>query len=750
MSDRLDLCVEKILSRMIIDDDQRRQIEAEIRDHLDELVAEARRRGLNEEDAEAEAVRQFGDSSTLTRAFNLPGSRWWVVFDNLVLAGMIASAFLIFPADPQWFLKFISIWLVYTVLILHQKLWPKVEINGGILIRPHFRRARHIEFSQLKHVRQERGHLFGAPNVIFEYEGGKVKLHATARGMRAAGLAIEALIPGIFEPKLMERLRRLRTRLRTETLTQQIAGTVFWLFAMIAYLLGARLLWAGEGFPWPSVFGMSIAILLGPIQAWHLPNRARAAFLNMTAVILAMALMTTIGATIWGNAPLIRQSVLITSMTMAIGLILTWWRGRRGTLLVVCIAALCIFIAVRGRLGNDFLEGQTAIGSVQLPTYSFTWLDRGQAAAWIDESSTNSSASLVMVERGAASKKFSFEGVIPHLVPPRPGSRLQVATLSPQRENPSTTMLMWMADDRLDSATLPYRVFPSMRTESAWSPDGRYYYFQCLGKDEKTVMSRLLDMHTRKVVELNRAVGQHVQWLDANSFRSCHVQEISASSTTSSLTVYETDLLAGASRVLRTFTISAGDNPRILAGMRYALMANELLDLESGKRIALPSAGAIGSGEYDWDPAGERLCYVADQVSYDVHGRSHARAIIVFHPSQGIVSRLNFNDPQMFGPIKLSPDRKRVLIRRSSRAGGLGYFNALTQTEVWDLGPVRCSRLFTHGVIAGILMRAGEPFENGFTLPAWSPDGFEVVYPAVVTNRFAKPSVYMCFMLASP
>jgi len=46
MSERLDLYVERILSRIVIDDAQRREIEREIREHIRLAVAEAKSHGV--------------------------------------------------------------------------------------------------------------------------------------------------------------------------------------------------------------------------------------------------------------------------------------------------------------------------------------------------------------------------------------------------------------------------------------------------------------------------------------------------------------------------------------------------------------------------------------------------------------------------------------------------------------------------------------------------------------------------------
>lgn len=752
MSKRLDLCVEKILARMIIDNDQRGKIEAELRDHLDELVAAARVRGLNEDDAEAEAIRQFGDSSALARAFNLPGGRFWVYFDSVILAGMLSFIWAMVP-DPDhipWSVKLFGAWLIFALLVLWRKLWAKIELNGGILIRPKFGRAHHIEFSQLTAVHTAKGHLFGTPDVVFEYEGRKVTLPATARGMRAACLAIETLVPGVFESNLMERMRKLRSRLAAETLMFQVAATVFWWVAIGFYLIGVRFLWAGEGLPWPSAIGLAIGFLLGLIQAWRLPNRARAAFLNLTAVALFAALMTTLGATFSGNPILIRQSAVITFMAMGFGLILTWWNGRRVTLLVICLIAACVFLGARGKVGPDYLKNQSIIGSTQTLSYSFTWMDRGQAAAWIDESST-ATGSLLMVKRGDDYRKFPLEQGVRGFVPPRPGTRMQLLSLSTEEENPWTVMRMLGSNDRIDSVTLPYHILSFLRKDSYWSPDGRYFYFFARGNNDKTATSRLLDMNTRKVVDLNHELGMHVRWLDANRFRSCHIFETSVTNpTTNSILVYETDLTTGTSKRLHDFKLGPGEYPTILEGMHYALIFSELLDLETGQRIALPSTSRLNPNEINWDPIAERICYVADIVGQDSHGRNLGKALIVFHPRQGILARLDFDEPQVFGQIQLSPDGNRVLIRRSSRAGMLGDWNALTQTEIWDLKPARCHRLFTHGVICGILMAISESIEYGLMSPTWSPDGNEVAYSTICFETSITPRVYTTFILARP
>jgi hypothetical protein len=75
------------------DDEARRRIVSEVGDHLRDLAAEARARGLGEHDAELEAVDRFGSPRELARGLR-PGRRLAVpawVLGGTVVAGCFAA-----------------------------------------------------------------------------------------------------------------------------------------------------------------------------------------------------------------------------------------------------------------------------------------------------------------------------------------------------------------------------------------------------------------------------------------------------------------------------------------------------------------------------------------------------------------------------------------------------------------------------------------------------------------------------------
>ena len=104
MSDRpIDAFLAELGRLLPRDDERRRRVVAEVGDHLRDLAAEARARGLGDEDAEREAVERFGSPRALARGMRPARRRLPAIAGALAgaaVCGVVAWAEMHGPAGP--------------------------------------------------------------------------------------------------------------------------------------------------------------------------------------------------------------------------------------------------------------------------------------------------------------------------------------------------------------------------------------------------------------------------------------------------------------------------------------------------------------------------------------------------------------------------------------------------------------------------------------------------------------------------
>ncbi len=146
---RLDDYVLSILSRMEVDDAQRREIEKELRSHLEEAIGRGMARGLSRERAEEEAMIAFGEPTRLARLFGRKGGLGWLCFERISF-GLLLTLFCWIATD-HW--AAFGLWgvLIWYFLIKHG-LYNRVEVNGGLLIRRLGRRPLKIPFTAITKI----------------------------------------------------------------------------------------------------------------------------------------------------------------------------------------------------------------------------------------------------------------------------------------------------------------------------------------------------------------------------------------------------------------------------------------------------------------------------------------------------------------------------------------------------------------------------------------------------------------------
>lgn len=748
MSRRLDVCVENILARMTLEDEQRLAVEVELHGHLDDLINECGRRGLDVNEAEAEAIRHFDDAPLLARLYNLSGGRYWRIVQRSIPMAFISLLLFLGYKDP---VVFGIMWLGLTAIRAYPILRVKAGVDHGLILSPLLRPSRRIDWNRITRVRLESGHLFGARRIVIEYDGGKIAMPASAHGMRAAALALRAMRPEIIEPGALEYLLRFHSALVYEPIKRRLLASMGWLWILASYSLVFRVLWDGIGYPNGSI-GLLPVLLIVPYQTRRLPDRPRAAVLNLLITILSFATLATLGASVFGNVYFVRQMVIISMMCMALGLMFTWWRAGRIALLITMFLAAGVFLDFRDKAKPEYLENQLTYGVIQLPYSEFTWLDGGESAAYIDARTTptpenpqHTDYTLVIAKPGIELRRIALPVGNYWFIPPRPGTRLTLLSMPANSHLKESTIRTITADDRIDSMTLPFAVTPLYNSDSPWSPDGKYIYPGSPGGT-----SFLVDMSAKKFTTLSqRGLGAHIRWLDANRFKTC-VFHNSTTATVTSIRIFETDVRTGISKLSREFQLKRGETPDFLDGLHYALVQHTLIDLETGKRIELPLATLLRDRDYKWEPRSERIAYAADEVGEDSKGNTYFGSLVVFDPTKGIVDQLDFDTPEKIRGIRLSPNGNQLLFNHSSCVNSVPSLMSLMHTEVWDLKTGKRHWLFTHNMISAILLEISASDLGIAAAPCWSPDGNEVVYPTIDLLQIARKNMNMSFILARP
>ncbi len=431
--------------------------------------------------------------------------------------------------------------------------------------------------------------------------------------------------------------------------------------------------------------------------------------------------------------------------------IFTWWRADRLALTGTLILTAGLLAGFRTQARPDYLANQITFGTIHAPGSTFAWLDGGKSAAWIDAKlppergrKDFTDYALVIGQPGVESRRIPLPIGNHRLIPTRPGTRLTLLTLPENMQDQTSTLHIVQNDDRIDSITLPFIVPPIYNDDSPWSPDGKYLYAAPRGAS-----GYLFDATTGQTTMLKqKQPGMYIRWLDANTFKTCSYSNLTTE--TASIKIYETDARSGASHLVRFLPLKKDETPTVLAGLHYALVENELLDMETGRRFVLPMAEPLAAGEFYWQPRTERICYLANAAGQDSYRKPLFEAIVVFHPQQGIVAQLDFKTPQRIRWLRLAPDGQRLLFSHSARVPGVKPFMALTHTELWDMASDRRTRLFTHGMIPAILMDVLLMDQNVAEAPCWSPSGDGVVYPTMETVQFARKKMDVSFILARP
>ena len=488
MSTLIDLYLENVLSRMVVDDAQRAAIEKELRSHLEEAAATAQTKGLSREDAEREAVLAFGQLSIIARQFGFWRGAGWFYFERIAagffiwyFGRLLVSRWIEGTYVPIVFALIIGVWIF-------RSLYERIEVNGGLKVYLFPFRTFLIPFDGIERVSFEKGHILGWRNLLVRYAGTEAKISTKIRGMRAAGLALESLVGDRVDEKVKTRLRRLRLRMRREPFVLKVALTAGWLATAVLAVVGMPLVWSGYGitYCYACSFGLSL-LVLGLQMEFH-GNRAKKGLCILLAIVLFFSLGTIAGL-IGGRIGVTRVFYIVFLSAIFVAGATIWWRWRRSYLLGMAFLVICVSCLLGAHFSRFWPGELTVAGFARGLPFDTQWSDDGQSVTWLtwetspeartgdtDQSKTGSRSILSIARLGREPESYYLpESVKWSMFPQQPGSNI--------------TLERCLTDDRhelysFDPTTYLKRVetFPpnanplyaSILGVSSWSPDGTY------------------------------------------------------------------------------------------------------------------------------------------------------------------------------------------------------------------------------------------------------------------------------------
>lgn len=769
MSSLIDLYLEKLLARMVVDDAQRAEIEKELRSHLEEAVAQAEQKGLPHEQAAREAVLAFGQPSVVARQFGIWWGRGWFYFERIALAILtwqVVRVFVGIHLDAYLGPTFSELAVVALVgLICANSLWNRVEVNGGMIVRRSFRPSVTIPFDRIERVSFQRGHIVGRRNIVIRCDGKQVLFDTGMRGFRAAGVALEALVGDLVDEDVKRFLRRLRLRIRKEGPAGKTLFTLGWIGLLAALGNGGLSLWQGESIP-----AYLLVVVVGAIPAiaaqagWHADrSKIGLCWLAMIGFIAVACFLS--GGVIVGVPEIIRFGLLLYVALALTAMLAVWWRKGRLALLGIGVT-FCLGAVAANRLLPPFWSGAIyQLGGASGFISDARWMPDNEGMIWLTspirkEDGQDADTAAQLSEENLCSvalhiKRFGeAEKAFP--LPPDAGDW----GLFPSPK-PDEILLTRCFFDRSDMQSELFRFDPAkglQRLESVpakttmwitakqgvpvWSPDARYLLL-FMPEDKTQPRGAALDMVTGKLTRFeNLLSGNIARWTSEKEFQIVNRRTRkngkghSALLTENKILIRHCNAATGEVRLEREYDLPLNKEVCMLHGGQYILVFSKkwfddetpgftiaVFNTTKGTRVDLPDG--LGESFYQafaWNCEYKKLVYIGAPAD----GSDRARLILA-DADMGVCAEAEVASRNDFAAFRFSPDAKHLFYQRfPSREG---FARAFGRAEVWntETGEVVSLRaLGLMGLLASLTVMSGKVD----SLPLWSPDGRYVAYPA--------------------
>ena len=343
----LDAYIESILSRMVVDDAQRVEIGKELRSHLEDAINDGISKGLTREEAEKEAMLQFGQPSFLARQFGIVNGRFWYYFEHIACVLFVSTCFLFLMSfqndfSPLRGLGLMAlIWFVWITAI-----FKSVEVNGGLFFKRLFRKSRHIPFGTIIRVRFQKSQILRRKNIVIETSKEKFLMTPEWEGFKAASIALLAIVSDKTDEKVTKYLEKIKVKTRDEPLNVRFILAFLWISTLAWFLLVIQSLWEGFGFGWQEPVIWFISLLIPFFQVRFHRDYDRRGICWLVAIVLFLSISMFVTTFFGYLFPVRYFSVWFVAAHLA-GLILLWWRWSR-TVLMGIIVGLGVIVLLSG------------------------------------------------------------------------------------------------------------------------------------------------------------------------------------------------------------------------------------------------------------------------------------------------------------------------------------------------------------------------------------------------------------------
>ncbi len=361
LSNKVHLYVEKIITKMNLDEAQQNTVRAEFLDHIQEAVSHALSVGCCQSDAEAKAMQDFGEHSILAKQFGFTGNMAWRLFECLAI--FLSTGVFIYFSFPYmtafwgWSLQtqFIILSTYITLIITYAipgnlyLYWTDIQVNGKIQIRRIFRKQVLIEFNQIQKVCLVKGYWFRFHQIRLHYNDGQIiRLHSRMRNMRCTAMALSALVPEVLEDKVAHFFKSRVLKLRKERPWMRPVSAIGYIIALAMIAYDFSYIWDYVGISFCLLMVMIILSSCSGFQrCYHQTDRARNALTLLFSAALLVFCFYLVSATWVGNVWIIRYTLISIIFIILFLLLMLFWHGKRSSLLGIALFCLLAIISIK-------------------------------------------------------------------------------------------------------------------------------------------------------------------------------------------------------------------------------------------------------------------------------------------------------------------------------------------------------------------------------------------------------------------
>jgi hypothetical protein len=755
MSETLDLYLEKLIAKMNLDEEQRLEVEKEIRSHLEEAIQKRIDAGFLYEDAEREALLNFGQPSVLARQFGVLSGQGWFVFERLALAlslfavPMFAAYFRLgefLIEGLPWFLPGLLYGTLLAVPVI-STLWIYLEVNGSLRIHQPIKKDLIIPFESVNSIEFQKGHLIGRRKISIKWDDQEIMIGPKLRNFRCAALALQALCSDVMDSAVKDYLCSVaKAKVKADTVFKRSLLTFGWV-AIIAFLvpyypgywdLRDVNYWFTPMFISP--------VVMASLQGYFQSSRHKKGSLWVIAAFFFAAFSLIGLGVLVGHIVLIRWMLVALAFLALASTVTIWWAWSKGVLLAFNF--ICILLGVmagkwvpsiwEGRI-SSIIEGGAMILEFTQVNDSEIEVAAVSTYEWISEEQNPDTLYGVLLIRDASgeSRRFDLEQAGKWTLLGKPGgNHIGLAKWNEDKaDHPSVTSGIYIySATGLIQAIEPIEPriaaggHPLFGNNSkVWSPDAKriladQYIFDETGDYTSRISS--LRLEDESLTSFDVELGVSVHWMDDRHLVGWErVDPFERKESLAVLRKWSLNVNSGTSQMVREIVLPEGVTPGLVTPKdlvpiylespeSFAVLPVDQIenfDYSSLPKIPAPGGESGPSLDFSSSPTTQRFAYFTEDH-------------LIVADATRFQRRLPIEGGDIFFGYALSPDGQKVAFWDSN-----GFFQYL---KVWNIDETEGITLFVSsfigGGVAGLFNRLKRDDEG---VLQWTPDSRSLLFP---------------------